>query len=305
MVQPTLRSLCCAAVGVLLSFRAVGAADLPAQSSFQTNAPARAVSPAQPPWGRIVLIGASVSAGFTESEPLGGPQTKRVRLSRYLDAALRVPHEPVRSFANPMFFFQPEAEARKQLFLATNATPTLIVGVDFLFWFCYGDGPTDAARARRFEQGLSLLEPVTSPLLLGDIPDASIALDAALSQEQIPSAAAIAAANRRLKEWAARHPQVTIVPLASLMRSVTANQALRIHAHEVPAGRTRALLQTDKLHPSPAGCAILALTTLDAFIAARPTLPPADVCWDPTEVLHTVLPPSPASAQTVPKPGKT
>src|SRR5438132_14425860 len=41
----------------------------------------------KPPWGRIVMVGASATAGFTESEPLGGPTTPQYRLSRYVDAA--------------------------------------------------------------------------------------------------------------------------------------------------------------------------------------------------------------------------
>ena len=40
---------------------------------------------AKPPWGRIMVVGASASAGFTESEPLGGPTTPQYRLSRFVD----------------------------------------------------------------------------------------------------------------------------------------------------------------------------------------------------------------------------
>src|SRR6266567_3539911 len=54
------------------------------------------------PWGRIVMVGASVSAGFIASEPLGGANTPRYRLSRYVDAALLVPHEPVQNLANAL-----------------------------------------------------------------------------------------------------------------------------------------------------------------------------------------------------------
>ena len=35
-------------------------------------------------WQKIVLVGASASAGFTVSEPLGGTNTARLRLSRYV-----------------------------------------------------------------------------------------------------------------------------------------------------------------------------------------------------------------------------
>src|SRR5205823_5910130 len=106
---------------------------------------------AKPPWGRIVMIGASATAGFTESEPLGGPTTPQYRLSRYVDAALLAPHEPVQTLAHTMFFMDAEATGRDQIDRALKARPTLVVGVDFLFWFCYGDGPTEKDRLQRFE----------------------------------------------------------------------------------------------------------------------------------------------------------
>src|SRR5688572_1364946 len=86
------------------------------------------------PWERVVMVGASVSAGFTASEPLGGPSTPQYRLSRYVDAALLVPHEPVQNLANTLFFIQPELLGRQQIDAALKARPTLVLGVDFLFW---------------------------------------------------------------------------------------------------------------------------------------------------------------------------
>src|SRR6266705_2377773 len=128
------------------------------------------VSAAESPWQRVVVIGASASAGFVLSEPFGGTLTSRCRLNRYLDAAITVPHSPVESLASSLFFMNPEAFAPVQVAAATNARPTLVVGLDFLFWFCYGDGSTDAERAQRFEGGLKLLDQLHCPLVVGDIP---------------------------------------------------------------------------------------------------------------------------------------
>src|SRR5207247_465117 len=159
----------------------------PAPASVR-SAPSESAA-AKPPWGRIVMVGASASAGFTESEPLGGPKTPQYRLSRYLDAALLAAHEPVQNLANSMFFIQPEAAGRYQIDQALKARPTLVVGIDFLFWFCYGEDPTDKDRLQRFEKGLKLLEAVQCPLILGDIPDASGASNDMLPADQVPSAA--------------------------------------------------------------------------------------------------------------------
>ena len=248
-----------------------------------------AIKPAKPPWGRIVMVGASASAGFTESELLGGPNTAQYRLSRYLDAALLVPHEPVRSLASTMFFLQADAQGRRQIDLAVQAKPTLVVGLDFLFWFCYGGGSTDAERLQRFERGLKLLEPVPCPLVVGDIPDASSAVNRMLAPEDIPSAHAMSAANRRLKEWAALRKQVVVVPLSGFMRAASANRALTTHGRTLAQGQTRALLQEDRLHPSASGCAVLALSRFDTFLTTRLGGSADEVRWDSGEVLRLTL----------------
>jgi len=260
-------------------------APAPAPASPALTEPA----PAQPPWGRIYLVGASASAGFTETELFGGTNTARYRLSRYLDAALRVPHEPVRNLATSLFFFQPLAQGRRQIAQAIRAKPTLVIGLDFLFWYCYGEGLSDAERQELFEEGLNLLETVPCPLVVGDIPDASAAVGGMLTLGQMPSAHAMSAANRRLKEWAAARKQVVIVPLADFMRAAMANRAVTIHGRTLAPGSTRRLLQSDKLHPSALGSAVLSLAVLDAFLAAHPAVPATDVRWDAGEVLRLGL----------------
>jgi hypothetical protein len=195
---------------------------------------------------------------------------------------------------------QPLMAGRHQLQQALDAKPALLVGVDFLFWFCYGQG-TEAERLDRFEQGLKLLEPISCPIVLGDIPDASAASNRMLSPEEIPGPQTLAAANRRLKEWAAKQQQVTLVPLASIMRSATLGQALMIHGITVPEGKSRALLQEDRLHPSTLGATILALAAFDAFISSHKSHKATEVLWDPQAVLraaqNTDLKKQPRNAQ--------
>jgi len=235
------------------------------------------------------MIGASVTAGFTASEPLGGTNTPLYSLSRYVDAALMVPHEPVRNLGNAFFFFQPQLFAQQQLTQALTNRPTLIIGMDFLFWFCYGEGSTDEERLQRFDQGLKLLEKVDCPLVVGDIPDASDAVNRMLQPEQMPSLKAIAAANLRLKEWAAGRRQVVIVGLSEFMRNVLANRAITIRDFVLPDGQTRILLQEDKLHSSPPGCAVLALAVLNAFQSTRSGTHAEEFRRDPKEIFRRVF----------------
>jgi hypothetical protein len=239
-------------------------------------------------WERIVMVGASVSAGFTAAEPLGGPNTPQFRLSRYVEAALLAPHQPVRNFANTFFFLQPESLGRRQVDNAREANPTLVLGVDFLFWFCYGEGATDEERLRRFETGLKLLESLSCLLIVGDLPDASAAVNGMLRPEQVPGTNALAAANRRLREWAADRPNVVLLQLSTFMQTALSNQALTIRGHTLPEGRTRALLQDDKLHSSPLGCAVLTVAALEALQRQHP-FPAGEVRWQPDEVLRLVL----------------
>lgn len=242
---------------------------------------------AESPWQRVVVIGASASAGFDLSEPFGGTNTARCRLNRYLDAAIKAPHSPVANLASPLLFLNPEAFAPMQITAATNAHPTLVVGLDFLFWFCYGDGGTEAERTERFEGGLKLLEQFHCPLVIGDIPDASFATNTGIiSRWQVPGESARQAANQRLRVWAASHPHVTVMPLAAFMRHTAGNQAIQWHGQKLPAGRTRALLQNDQLHPNPRGAAVLALGALDALSAGQSAFPARAIRWNLDEVLR-------------------
>jgi hypothetical protein len=258
------------------------AAQSPPKSTAATVANGAAMD--RSPWERIVLIGASATAGFTMSEPLGGPTTARYFLHRYIDAALTVPHEPVKNVAHAFFFLQPETTARRQIDQAIATKPTVVGALDFLFWFCYGPGATDAERQQRFEKGLKFLEEVPCPLVVGDIPDASGVSDEVISPDWIPSVAARTAANRRLKEWAAGRKDVVVVSLSEFMHAALSNQALTIHGVTFPAGKTRGLLQGDQLHPSTRGCTALALAMIDALQSAHPARFAGDVRWNAAEV---------------------
>ena len=251
-------------------------------------------------WSRVVLIGASATAGFTAAEPLGGPTTAQYRLSRYIEAAIAVPHGSISNLASTYFFMQPEVDARRQIDRALEIKPTLVLGADFLFWFCYGDSRTERERLQRFETGLKLCESFRCPMVLGDLPDASGASNTMLSPDEIPAPTAIASANKRLHQWAASHPNVAVLPLSNFMATVVANRALAIHGTSLPQGKTGILLQPDRLHPSPPGCAVLALLILDCVPANRGIS--NEIRWDPKEVFRLAYASSQPVASKPPNP---
>lgn len=239
-------------------------------------------------WQRVVVIGASASGGFVLTEPFGGPTTTKCKLNYYLSAAMTEPHAPMKNLGTALFFLNPDALGPQQVEAATNARPTLVVAVDFLFWFCYGDGSTDAERAAHFETGLKILERIPCPLIVGDIPDASSATNTGIiSPAQVPSETARLAANERLKHWAAANPRVTVLPLAKFMHAVKANEAIKIRDLTLPAGKTRELLQADGLHPNPRGAAVLSLGIWDNFMANHKKIPPGDIRWNLEEVYRS------------------
>jgi len=277
---------------LLSAFAAISVCLAEPQQTPKTAKSAGTGATAKAACSRIVMIGASASAGYTESEPLGGPATLQLRLNKYLDAALLASHEPVRNFSSAMLFLQPESQGQSQSERALQSNPSLLVALDFLFWFCYGEGSSDKDRLERFEHGLKLIEPFKCPVVLGDIPDASAAVERMLSPDQIPSPAALTAANRRLKEWAAARKQTVVVPLSSFMRNAMANKTVTVHGHTFTEGRTRVFLQEDKLHPSPAGCAILAVAIFDSFLANQTSISSNDFRWDAKEIYRLALQPA-------------
>ena len=134
---------------------------------------------------------------------------------------------------------------------------------------------------------MKLLEQIHAPLVIGDIPDASYATNTGIiSVDMVPSETARKAANRRLRQWAATQPQVVVVPLAKFMRDTMANAAIHAHGLTLPAGKTRALLQADQLHPTPHGAAVLTLGILDALVTKQTKFPADDILWSPEEVFR-------------------
>lgn len=211
---------------------------------------------------RIVVIGASVSRGFTESEPFGGEKSNRLRIDRFLDAALTTPHGKIVNDSNHLFFVSVEKEANTQLERLARRKPTLVVGIDFLFWFLYGYPEKTGDRLELFDRGLDLLSAIKAPLVIGDIPDCSASIGHMLARSMVPDADIQAEANRRLTAWAAKRPNTSIVPLSKFVASSQSNSAITAGPVTIPENSTRNLLQADRLHPTPPGCAALALAVI-------------------------------------------
>ena len=215
---------------------------------------------------RIAVVGASLSDGF-------GSGTK---LAPVLEEVIRRSHKPIVDASSSLFFMRPMDTGTEQLAKALEAKPTLVVAVDFLFWFGYGAAGSDGKplgkeedRLRLLEEGLKLLEKVEAPLVLGDFPDMSDAVGGPLSAAQVPKAEALAALNRRIGEWAEKRPNVILVPLARNIEEIRGDKAVKVGKWEWPSGQSARLLQEDKLHPTAEGLVAVCGMIVEGLGAAK------------------------------------
>ncbi len=230
---------------------------------------------------RIAVVGASVSGGFGLEAEVGG----RVVLADALDAAVSGEHAPVVSAAERLFFIDPSMLAEKSVSRVLKARPTLVVAVDFLFWFGYGTVAREADRLTRLEEGLAYLERFSCPCVVGDIPDMSAAIGTMLAARQVPKKETLRRLNDRIRQWAKKRKDAATLSLSAFMETLRAGKTVRLGAY---AGTREVLLQQDQLHTTLEGTAYLAAVALDTVRRARTDIPTAAVCTDPRKIARAV-----------------
>jgi hypothetical protein len=234
---------------------------------------------------RIVVVGASLSHGYGLEREVGAP----VHLSDVIEASLRPGHGPVRSQASLFFFVDPLSTGKSAVAAGKAVDPTLVVGIDFLFWFGYGAFASDADRLATLEKGLALLEVFSCPVMVGDFPDvADASRDPArggektrlLGPEQVPQPEMLKTLNARLHDWARTRPNVVVVPLGDLVGRLHSGKTVEIHGNRWSGTDLEGLIQTDRLHPTMQGAIALWLGALETLVASRPEIPASAFDWD-------------------------
>ncbi len=221
----------------------------------------------------VAIIGASASAGWgvvVDAAPSEMPTPIRHRhldLASAIEASLGAEHADISRHVDAMFFSRPLVTGAAEVTAAIAEKPDAVVGIDFLFWYSYGDIPQlrsgqdeIGVRIAMLEQGLKQLDRLNVPLLIGNLPDVAGAADvkpiALLSASQVPSESALKALNNRIATWAAQHDKVTLIPLAATMEALQHGNELRVGTTVWPEDDT--YLQYDQLHPSVSGLLFLA-----------------------------------------------
>lgn len=249
---------------------------------------------------RVVLIGASLSDGFGISIELDA----WVHLGDVLSLALGGSAGKIESLSDATLYQRPLVSGKQQIDAALELDPTLVIAVDFPFWFGYGMGRDCTARLARFEACLEELERFKCPLLLGDFPDMTGALKGSspltggrpmLRPDQIPTAACQKKLNQRLLAWAKERKNVHIWPLSRFVSEVTGPGVLEVRGNRYDAARKAQLLQTDLLHPTSRGMVAAAIQVLDHLVEAG-WVNEEQVMWD-AEDLHQALMQSTSAAR--------
>lgn len=237
----------------------------------------------EPVTARVAVVGASLSAGWDLSRTYHA----RIDFADVARAGLRAPGSQARSFADAWLFSAPQRIAPPLVEAARAWQPTLVLALDFPFWFGYGEPLSEEARLELLERGLALLEPIEAPLLVGDFPDMSAATRAIshlgfpmLRASQVPQPATLRKLNARLTEWAAERPGRVLVSLDGFHRALAQGGEVVVRGNRWADGDLARLLLEDQLHPSVEGQIALLLCALDALERAGLGLDPEDVVWD-------------------------
>jgi hypothetical protein len=210
---------------------------------------------------RIVVVGASVSAGFGLHRDAGGP----VSFGQVLDAAIVEPHGAVVNRADHFFFRSPDGVGRLMLDSVTASRPTLVVAIDFLFWFGYGAIPEEE-RLPRLERGLALLDELDCEVVVADLPDMSPATRGfMLHESQVPAPATLAVLNEHLVDWVVKDERRHLVPFARCVEHIRAGTDIGVGSVHWPGRRASELLQEDGLHPTLPGAALIAALVGDVL----------------------------------------
>jgi len=218
---------------------------------------------------RVAVTGASVTAGYGLITPpiKGNFGGYPINLKHIVDAMILAPHEEVAYFGDSMFFAHPVVSGKEIIEKISAYDPTLIIAVDYLFWFAYGDVGLSGEeyRIKKFNEGLSCLENVKSDLLIGNIPDVHKAIGRVLSASHVPTVETIQKMNRMLNSWVLLHQNVTVLDVYTLYGALLNDAAIKTDTFTWPAGSQEKLLQKDMLHMTLEGTVAASLVVADAI----------------------------------------
>ena len=244
-------------------------------------------------YDRIAVVGASASDGFgvsvrADAPPADSTAKKPIPIRVNLSDVLRYAATPGRvimhHYSSGFFFANPGPTGRGEIDRALKIKPTLVLGLDFLFWYVYGtvtaEGKpmtTGADRLSNLQLGLDQLDRIVNagiPLVIADIANMHDAIGKMLSENQVPDVQTIGNANTRIMEWVKARPLVKIMPLSQILETLKSGGAIDLAGKSWNPAELGELLQNDQLHPTFAGTVVLAAGLIDLAKTNDPSAPP-------------------------------
>lgn len=288
-----------------LSFGARATDDAATQSAAPVVTPAQIV--AGHLYDRIAVVGASASDGFgvsvrADAPPADSSAKKPIPIKMNLSDVLRYAATPNRvimhHYSSGFFFANPGPTGKGKIDRALKIKPTLVLGMDFLFWYVYGtvtaEGKpmtTGADRLSNLQLGLDQLDRIVNagiPLVIADIANMHDAIGKMLSENQVPDLDTIEKANAQIMEWVKARPLVKIMPLSQILETLKRGGAIDLAGKSWNPAELGELLQNDQLHPTFAGTVVLAAGLIDLARTNDPSTPPP-FDFDPKLIRERVL----------------
>ena len=243
------------------------------------------------PLDRVAVIGASLTWGYGAHMPFRTPTYTHRELVTFpdvLEATLDDEFELAHQGSDILFFQRPMRSGPALAANAMAAEPTLLIAVDFLFWFGYGERDmqgrlhADAeSRLALLEQGLDQLSTFECPIIISDFPDMRPAIGRILKPTHVPSPEALIAMNARLRQWADERSNVQVIPLSNVVKQLQHGSGFSVDELDFTDGDAEAMLQQDQLHPTTEGTLVIAQLVLRAVDSQLDTVDVDDYVRDP------------------------
>lgn len=302
MNHRALRRLAALLVPVLAAACGVAVPGDPSAPSLEVDAPAPIVEDLH-----IVVIGASVSAGYGNAVELG--TRIDVPLGAFLggfvpgvgtDLSPSGGGPRFTNLGDRWFFANARVAGTKQVNRALHLEPDAIVAVDYLFWSAFGVGRgRDQRREQGLELGLETLSAIELPLVIGDLPNVDHALEGEgplgrplIQPWLLPSEDERARCNARIREWAASRPNVRVLALEQSMADFIEQRPLERRGNRWRPESLNTVLQPDLLHPRVRGAAWVALGAWDELAALG--CAPSSLDWSVESAIERLGQRSPA-----------
>lgn len=224
---------------------------------------------------RIGVMGASVSAGFGTT----------LNLAAVLDKAVKGPHETV-DVSSSMIFMDPNHWGEHTVERFEIEEVTVAIGLDFFFWYAYGILSPEK-RLALLEKGFAYADQIKCPMFVGDIPDMRESVGKMLLADQVPSKEELRALNKRLRKWADERPHVHIISLTQLIDDLKGGEPITLNGRSVTFKKGE-LVQSDQLHATNKGLAVLTIKILEELAIKYPTIDRKELVLDIDQLVELV-----------------